>query len=114
THQEGKDVAIGTLLHAFARHGLITGHIGGFTDLPHIQQVMGYVAPFFLGEFGCADVHAPVQLHGVGVDDLGAPSDALFHTQGPLHGRVRFADGREADDRDYLDHYTSVTVTFSG
>ena len=37
-----------------------------------VQLVVGYAAAFADGDLGGADVHSPIQLHRVGVDDLSA------------------------------------------
>ncbi len=49
---------------------LVLGDAGGLLDVPDVQQVVRHALPLLHGQFGGADVHAAVELHGVGVDDL--------------------------------------------
>ena len=53
-------------------HPLVFGHVRGVPHVPHVEQMMRDALALGDGELGRADVHAPVQLHGVGVDDLAA------------------------------------------
>src|SRR5690606_35336282 len=50
--------------------GLVPGDGRLFRDLPHIQEVVRDAAALARAQLRRADVHAPVQLHGVCVDDL--------------------------------------------
>src|SRR3546814_9851315 len=43
-------------------------------DIEHVQKVVRDAAALGLGQLRRTDVHAPIQLHGVGVDDLGGPA----------------------------------------
>ena len=67
---------------------------GGLPDVPQIEQVVRHPAP--LGEVGLggADVHAVVELHGIGVDHL--PAQALREGD----SQRRLARGGRADDGD--------------
>src|SRR5690606_40477898 len=49
-----------------AGHALVVGRVRGLGDVPDVEQVVGDAAPLVGGELGGTDVHAPVQLHGVG------------------------------------------------
>lgn len=49
---------------------LVLGDTGRLRDVPDVQEVVRDAVPLLLGELGGADVHAAVQLHGVGVDHL--------------------------------------------
>ncbi len=49
---------------------LVLGDVGGVGDVPDVEEVVRDTATFPGRQFGGADVHPPVQLHGVGVDDF--------------------------------------------
>jgi hypothetical protein len=70
------------------RDGRRLGHV------QHVEQVVGDAAAFRFGGLGGADVHAPVELHRVGVDDLAA------ERAGQVHGQRGLAGGRRPDHRD--------------
>ncbi len=61
-------------------------------DVQHIDLVVGDAAALRRGQFGGADVHPPIQLRGIGVDDLA--------TQLGRHQKaeVTLAAGRRPDD----------------
>lgn len=76
-----------------AGQALVLGDTGGLGDRPDVEQPVRDAAALGLGEFGGADVHAPVELHGVGVDDLAAEvlgeEDAQVRLAGWRSGRRR-------------------------
>ena len=43
---------------------------GFLGDVQGVQEVVGHAAPFGRGDLGGTDVHAPVELHGIGIDHL--------------------------------------------
>ena len=45
---------------------------GGLRDVELVEQVVRHSLPFCRCDLGGADVHPPIDLHGVGVDDLAA------------------------------------------
>ena len=49
---------------------LILRDAEGLAGVYHIQQMMGYALHFLRRGFGGANVHAPVNLHGVHADNL--------------------------------------------
>ena len=49
---------------------LVVRRRGGPSHVPDAQQVVPHALLLVLGELGRSDVHAPVELHRVGVDDL--------------------------------------------
>ena len=55
---------------------LVLGDRGGLLHRPDVEQVMRDAAPLGLGQLRGADVHAAVELHRVGVDDLAAERSA--------------------------------------
>ncbi len=73
---------------------LVGGDRGGLGHVEHVEQVVRHALPLGLGHLGGADVHPPVQLHGVGVDHLAAAA------QGQPHRQVGLSGGGGADDRD--------------
>ena len=83
---DGLDVGGGGLL--VARDGR------GLGDVEHVELVVRDAAALGDGELGGADVHAAVQLHGVGVDDLAAEAF------GDVQGQRRLAGAGRPDDRD--------------
>ncbi len=78
---------------------LVLGDRGGPGDRPHVEQVVGDPAPLGVGDLGGADVHAPVQLHGVGVDDLPPTMGPLTERESQRHRQVRLAGRRRTHDR---------------
>ena len=72
--------------HLFRRHGIV-GHGVGFGGIGHIQHVVRQERALLRRGLGGADVHAPVDLHGVHADDF-APK-AL----GQLQAQIAFSAG---------------------
>ena len=70
-------------------------HRRGLAHVEHVEQVVGDAAALGGGELRRTDVHAAVDLHRVGVDDLAA--EAL----GEVEGEVGLAGGGGPDDRDH-------------
>ena len=66
----------------------------GLGDVPDVEQMVRDAPALGLRELGGADVHARIQLHGVGVDDL------AVEFQRQVHGQVRLARGGRAYDGD--------------
>ena len=84
--RDGLDVGGGGLL--VARDGR------GLGDVEHVELVVRDAAALGDGELGGADVHAAVQLHGVGVHDLAAEAF------GDVERQLRLAGAGRPDDRD--------------
>ena len=57
-----------------ARLDLEVGDAGLIARVEHVEHVVRDATPLLHRELGGADVHAPVELHRVGVDYLGALS----------------------------------------
>src|SRR2546421_715606 len=66
---------------------------------PDVEQVMRDTAALMLGELRRADVHAPVELHRVRIDDLGESACGGKSTRN-RDRQVRLASGSRPDDRD--------------
>ena len=75
---------------------LVLGDAGGLGDVPDVQQVVRDAAALLGRQLGGADVHAPVELHGVGVDDLAAEALGEGDAQIGLSGRGGADDGDDA------------------
>jgi hypothetical protein len=67
---------------------------GFLGDVKGVQQMVGHSPAFFHADLGGPDVHAPVLLHGLGIDDL----TAKF--QGQPHCQIRLAGTSGPDDSD--------------
>ena len=67
----------------------------GRGDVEDVELVVRDAAALRDGQFRRADVHAAVELHRVGVDDLGFPAEPLRNVKGQL----RFAGSSRPDDR---------------
>ncbi|GAA2968038.1 hypothetical protein GCM10010483_09510 [Actinokineospora diospyrosa] len=72
---------------------LVGGDGGGLGHLEHVELVVGDAAALGGGDLGGADVHAPVQLQGVGVDDLAAEVFGEVVAEFGLAGRGGADDG---------------------
>src|SRR5690606_38589206 len=66
---------------------LVLGDRGGLRDVPDVQQVVRDALALLGRQLGGSDVHPPVELHGVGVDDLTAEPTGQGNTQIGLSGR---------------------------
>ena len=66
-------------------------------DIEHIEEVVRNTAPLSERDLGRADVHAAVELHRVGVDDLGALA-ALAQERGRPDRQLGLAGAGCADD----------------
>jgi hypothetical protein len=78
-----------------ARPALVVGDRCGAGDLPDVEQVVRYAVPLVFAELCGADVHAAVELHRVGVDDLAV--DGLRERD----AESRLADSCWADNGDH-------------
>ncbi|CAM4010022.1 hypothetical protein TSOC111612_24370 [Tsukamurella ocularis] len=87
--EQGLGVRTGPLL--VPRHG------GGLGHVQHVELVVRNAAPLRDRELRGADVHAPVHLHRVDVDDL------AVQPLGEVQGKVRLAGGGGSDDGDRPD-----------
>ena len=76
-----------------AGQGLELRHRGRLGDVEHVQQVVADTAAVGGRQLGGADVHAPVELHRVGVDHLAAEPLRERDRQPRLAGRRRPDDG---------------------
>ena len=72
------------------------------SGVPDVEQVMRHPATLRQRQFRGADVHAAVELHRIGVDDLAAEPPGKFHTQVALAGRGG------TDDSDDTGHGVAV------
>lgn len=72
---------------------LVLGDAGGPCDVPDVQEAVRYALLLLGREFGGADVHAAVELHGIGVDDLAAHVLRERDAQIGLSGRGGTDDG---------------------
>ena len=90
----GQDV-----VHTLGGHVHVPGHGEVLPRVGHIQHVVGDAAHFLPGGLGGADVHAPVDLHGVGGDHL------AIVKLGQLHRHAGLSRGGGAyDDNDLRGH----------
>lgn len=73
---------------------LVLGDAGGLGDVPDVQEVVRNAVALRESQLRRADVHAPVELHGVGVDH--------FTTEllGEEHSQVGLSGGGGTDDGD--------------
>ena len=78
---------------------------GGDRHRPDVEQVVHDAATLVRRQLGRADVHAAVELHGVGVDDLAADGP------GERDAEVGLARRRRADDGEDLAQALSPTST---
>ena len=62
-------------------------HIPGLPGVHAVDQVMRYALHLFRRDLGAADVHAPIDLHGVGGDHF------AVHAAGKFDSRRAFAGG---------------------
>ena len=85
--------ARGDVIDDGAGQPLVVGHVGGLADVPDVQQVVRYAPPFRRGELGGPDVHAPVELHRVGVDHLTAEGERQADRERRLARRGRAHHG---------------------
>src|SRR6478609_3314999 len=74
---------------------LVAGDAGLLGHVEDVELVVGDAAPLGGGQLGRADVHAAVELHGVGVDDL------TTEPRGEVEGQVGLARRRRPDDGDH-------------
>ena len=68
---------------------------GVLGDVEDVELVVRDPAPLLRRQLGGADVHAAVELHGVGIDDLAVEG------RGEGEAEVGLAGRRRADDRDH-------------
>jgi hypothetical protein len=79
------------------RDPLVLGDTRRFGHIPEVQRVVRHALPLLRAQLGGPDVHAAVELHRVGVDDLAAQTVGQGEAEGGLAGR-RGPDDRH-DDR---------------
>ncbi len=65
-------------------------------DFPDVKQMVRDVSALPRRYFGCADVHAAVELHGVGIDDLTAEYGGKVDREFAFAGRGRPDDRHHA------------------
>jgi len=75
---------------------LVVGHARDSTHIPDVEQVVGHAAALGRGQLGGADVHAAIELHRVGIDDLPGPP------QGEFDGEVALSHRGRADDQHWV------------
>ena len=80
------------VVHTAGGHVHIPGHREVFFRLGHIQHMVGHTLHLLMGGLGGADVHAAVDLHGVGGHHLAAPGLGQRHRQLCLAGGGGAAD----------------------
>ncbi|CDN43153.1 hypothetical protein BN871_CL_00640 [Paenibacillus sp. P22] len=78
---------------AAARFLEVGGRVG-LVRIPDIDEMVGNPLHLITGNFGRADVHSPVDLHGVSRDDFRVPC------LGKLQAQLRLADGRRPDQNE--------------
>lgn len=72
---------------------LVLGDAGGLRDVPDVQQVVRDGSAFGERQLRGADVHAPVELHGVGIDHLAVELLSKEYPQIGFSGRSGADDG---------------------
>ncbi len=97
----------GDLGDALPGHRLELSHAGRLLDLQDVDQVMPNGRPLGRRRLRRTDVHATVDRHRVGADDLGRPAGRL-QTLRQRHGESRLAD-RSRPDHDG-DHADSLSI----
>ena len=78
---------------------LVVGDGGGFGDVPDVEQMVGNAGTFGDGEFGGADVHASVELHGVNVDNFAVAGVGEADAEGRFSGGGGPNNGNRPDGR---------------
>ena len=76
-------------MHACPGHVGVSRRIEIFIRIDHIDHMMSHPDLFFGSGFRCADVHIPIDLHGISPDDF--TTERLGHG----NGHVGFADSGE-------------------
>lgn len=77
-----------------AGEALVLGDAGRLGDVPDVQQAVRHAVALGERQLGGPDVHAPVELHRVGVDHL------AVEPLGEEDPQIRLSGGRGADDGD--------------
>ncbi len=93
TDQHGRLAGRQQLVDHTAGQALVDRHRRGLGDLPEVEQVVRDPAALGRCELGRSDVHAPVELHGVGVHHLASEPAGQFDTERGLAGRGGTDDG---------------------
>jgi hypothetical protein len=98
-HQEGH----GTAREDAVDHGTSTGLVpldaGLGRHLELVEEVVRHSSPLALGHLGRADVHPPIELHRVGVDDLDR-TPRIAETLGQVERERRLAGAGRSHDGD--------------
>ena len=79
---------------------LVGGDIGVLAHTEDVDLMVGVPAPLGGRQLGGANVHAAVELGGVGVKNLGAAAARPAQGVGQVQGQVRLSGGGRADDGD--------------
>jgi hypothetical protein len=74
-------------------HPLVLGHARGLGHVPEVERVVRHALALFGAQLGGPDVHAAVELHRVGVDDLAAEAVGQGEAERGLPGRRRAHNG---------------------
>ena len=94
TDEDGHQTARGDVVYCGTGGALIGGDAGGLAHIKNVELMMNDAAALGRRQFCGADVHAPVQLAGIGVDDLAAQSASQ------LQREIRLAGACGSDDDD--------------
>ena len=70
----------------------VSGHIEPFADFDHVREMMRHGGALGGRRLGGADVHAAIDLHGIGGDDFGVEAAGQRERDGG------FANGGGADE----------------
>ena len=79
-----------------AGRGLVCRDAGFLGDLQDVELMMGYAVPLIHRELRGADIHPPVKLHRVGVDDLTVQHQSQGDGEVGLAGRGRADHGQDS------------------
>ena len=72
TDEDRRVSATSDVVDRLARELLVLRDAGRLGDRPDVEQMMDYPGPFRPGQLGRSDVHARIELHGIGVYHLAA------------------------------------------
>lgn len=93
---------------------LVVGDVRGVGDVPDVEEVVRDTAALLGRQFGGADVHPPVQLHGVGVDDLAVEMAGQGDAQVGLSCRGGTYDGDDPRGGGCFPHRPSLAAPGQG
>lgn len=91
-----------------AGEALVLGDAGGLGHVPDVEEMVRNAAAFLLRQFGGPDVHPPVELHRVCVDDLAPELLGQEYTQIGLSGRCGADNGDDPRGGSCASHRPSL------